>query len=65
MTTMRVQEALLFVEVVGHGYPLVLMHGGPGLDRVSLTPWRELAEGGRRDCCRIHARRITLDAIHA
>ena len=34
----------LFVEVVGHGYPLLLMHGGPGLDHVSLTPFRRLAD---------------------
>jgi len=30
----------LFVEVVGRGNPLVLMHGGPGLDHWSLLPFR-------------------------
>jgi len=41
---MRIRDASLHVEVVGHGPPLVLMHGGPGLDHVSLTPFRELAD---------------------
>jgi proline iminopeptidase len=44
MTTMRIRDVSLFVEVVGHGDPLLLMHGGPGLDHVSLTPFRELAD---------------------
>jgi proline iminopeptidase len=41
---MKIRDASLYVEVVGHGPPLVLMHGGPGLDHVSLTPFRELAD---------------------
>ncbi|MFO7532732.1 MAG: alpha/beta hydrolase [Candidatus Limnocylindrales bacterium] len=41
---MQIRDASLYVEVVGHGPPLVLMHGGPGLDHVSLTPFRELAD---------------------
>ncbi len=44
MTTMQIRDASLHVEIVGHGPPLVLMHGGPGLDHVSLTPFRELAD---------------------
>jgi proline iminopeptidase len=44
MTTMRIRDASLYVDVVGHGDPLVLMHGGPGLDHVSLTPFRGLAD---------------------
>jgi proline iminopeptidase len=44
MTTMQIRDASLYVEVVGAGPPLVLMHGGPGLDHVSLTPFRELAD---------------------
>jgi proline iminopeptidase len=44
MTRMQIRDASLYVEVVGHGPPLVLMHGGPGLDHVSLTPFRELAD---------------------
>jgi proline iminopeptidase len=44
MTTVKIRDVSLFVEVVGHGDPLLLMHGGPGLDHVSLTPFRELAD---------------------
>jgi proline iminopeptidase len=44
MTTMKIRDVSLYVEVVGHGDPLLLMHGGPGLDHVSLTPFRELAD---------------------
>jgi proline iminopeptidase len=44
MTTMLIRDVSLFVEVVGHGDPLLLMHGGPGLDHVSLTPFRRLAD---------------------
>jgi proline iminopeptidase len=44
MPTMSIRGASLFVEVLGHGDPLVLMHGGPGLDHVSLMPFRELAD---------------------
>ena len=44
MTMMKIRDASLYVDVVGHGDPLLLMHGGPGLDHVSLTPFRELAD---------------------
>ncbi len=44
MTMMRIRDVSLYVEVVGQGLPLLLMHGGPGLDHVSLTPFRELAD---------------------
>jgi proline iminopeptidase len=44
MTTLKIRDVSLFVEVIGHGDPLVLMHGGPGLDHVSLTPFRRLAD---------------------
>src|ERR671929_1405916 len=29
----------MFVEEVGSGYPLMLLHGGPGLDHTSFRPW--------------------------
>jgi pimeloyl-ACP methyl ester carboxylesterase len=44
MTTMSIRDVSLFVEVVGHGYPLVLMHGGPGGDHYSLLPFRRLED---------------------
>jgi len=36
MTTISIRGVPLFVKVIGEGYPLVLMHGGPGLDHTSL-----------------------------
>jgi proline iminopeptidase len=44
MTTMSIRDVSLYVEVVGHGFPLVLMHGGPGLDYTTLLPLRPLAQ---------------------
>ena len=44
MQTLQIRDASLYVEVTGHGDPLVLMHGGPGLDHVSLTSFRALAD---------------------
>jgi proline iminopeptidase len=41
---MSIRGASLFVEVVGQGYPLLLMHGGPGLDHWSLVPFRRCAD---------------------
>jgi proline iminopeptidase len=44
MTLIPIRDATLYVEVIGRGDPLLLMHGGPGLDHVSLTPFRELSD---------------------
>ncbi len=44
MPTMPIGDASLFVEVVGHGYPLLLMHGGPGGDHWTMQPFRRLAD---------------------
>jgi proline iminopeptidase len=44
MTTMSVRGVPLFVKVLGNGYPLLLMHGGPGLDHTSLLPLQGLAD---------------------
>jgi proline iminopeptidase len=41
MTTMSIRGVPLFVKIMGHGNPLALMHGGPGLDyqtMLSLQP---------------------------
>lgn len=44
MATVRVRDVSLFVEVVGRGYPLLLMHGGPGGDHCTLLELRQLAD---------------------
>ncbi len=43
-TVMPIRDTSLFVEVVGRGYPLLLMHGGPGADHWSMLPFRRLAD---------------------
>ncbi len=40
MNTIQIQDVSLFVKVVGSGRPLVLMHGGPGLDHNTMLPFR-------------------------
>lgn len=44
MTKMQIRDASLNVKVMGHGYPLVLMHGGPGADLYTMMAYRPLAE---------------------
>lgn len=44
MTHMQIRDVSLFVRVIGQGYPLVLMHGGPGLDYTTLLPLQPLAD---------------------
>ena len=39
-TMMSIRDVRLFVQVVGDGYPLVLMHGGPGADHWTMLPFR-------------------------
>jgi proline iminopeptidase len=41
---MAVHDVRLYVDVVGHGYPLLLMHGGPGADHWTLQRFRQLAD---------------------
>ncbi len=41
---LKIRDVSLFTEVVGNGYPLVLMHGGPGFDHFALLPFRQLAD---------------------
>jgi proline iminopeptidase len=43
MTPIEVRDVRLHVEVIGHGPPLALMHGGPGADHWTLLPFRRLA----------------------
>lgn len=44
MTAMPIRDVRLFVEVVGRGYPLALMHGGPGGDHWTMLPFRQLTD---------------------
>jgi proline iminopeptidase len=44
MTTISIRGVSLFVKIMGQGYPLVLMHGGPGQDYTSLLPFKALAD---------------------
>ncbi len=44
MTRMPIRGISLNVKVMGHGYPLVLMHGGPGADLYTLMEFRRLAD---------------------
>lgn len=44
MSLMHVRDVSLFVKVAGQGDPLLLMHGGPGLDHTTLLPLLSLAE---------------------
>jgi proline iminopeptidase len=44
MTHKQIRDVSLFVRVIGQGYPLLLMHGGPGLDHATLLPLQPLAD---------------------
>jgi len=44
MTNISIRGVSLFVKVLGHGYPLALMHGGPGADHHSMLPLRPCAD---------------------
>jgi len=44
MATLKIRDVSLYVKTLGQGPPLVLMHGGPGLDHISLLPFRALAD---------------------
>src|SRR6266508_4793439 len=43
-TTIPIRDVSLFVRVVGGGYPLVLMHGGPSADHTTMLPFRRCAD---------------------
>ena len=44
MPRMTIRGVPLFVEVMGQGEPLLLMHGGPGADHWTLQQFRRLAD---------------------
>ncbi len=41
---LKSRDVSLFVDVIGQGYPLLFMHGGPSLDHWSLVPFRQCAD---------------------
>ena len=43
MPTIRIRDVALFVRTMGAGSPIVLMHGGPGLDHTTLLGLAPLA----------------------
>ena len=44
MKSMSIRGVSLFVKVTGQGYPLVLMHGGPGADHLSMQPFQPCSD---------------------
>ena len=44
MTKINIRDVSLHVKVVGKGYPMVLMHGGPGADLYTLMSLQTLAD---------------------
>ena len=44
MPMMAIRDVSLFVKVMGGGEPLLLMHGGPGLDHTTLSSLEPLAD---------------------
>jgi pimeloyl-ACP methyl ester carboxylesterase len=44
MTAIPIRDVSLYVKIMGHGDPLVLMHGGLGLDHTTLSSLEPLAD---------------------
>ena len=44
MTKMSIRDVTLNVKIIGHGYPLALMHGGPGGDLYTMTSLKPCAD---------------------
>jgi proline iminopeptidase len=44
MTNVSIRGISLFVKIIGNGYPIVLMHGGPGLDYQTMLPLEPLKD---------------------
>jgi proline iminopeptidase len=44
MTNISIRDISLFVKVTGKGYPLLLMHGGPGVDHTTMLPLSPCAD---------------------
>lgn len=41
---LKIRDVSLFAEVLGQGYPLVVMHGGPSADHFTMLPFRRCAD---------------------
>ena len=41
---LKIRDVSLFVEVLGQGYPLVVLHGGPSADHYTMLPFRQCAD---------------------
>jgi proline iminopeptidase len=44
MPIMSIRDASLYVKVIGDGYPLVVMHGGPGVDHTTMLALEPLGD---------------------
>jgi proline-specific peptidase len=44
MPVMRIRDVDLFVNVIGEGYPMLIMHGGPGVDHSTMLALQPLAD---------------------
>jgi len=44
MANTKIRDVSLFVKILGKGYPLSLMHGGPGVDHTTMLPLRACAD---------------------
>ena len=44
MTGIPIRDITLYTRVLGQGYPLLIMHGGPGADHTSMLPLRTCAD---------------------
>lgn len=43
----KIRGVSLFTKIVGDGYPILMMHGGPGADHITLLSLKPLAESYR------------------
>jgi proline-specific peptidase len=44
MSFITLRDVSLFVKIIGNGYPIAMMHGGPGLDHTTLLSFRPCAD---------------------
>ncbi len=44
MSHMHIRDVSLFVKVAGQGFPLAIMHGGPGADHTTMLPLQTCAD---------------------